>query len=223
MARLLARAAPGCDVTGADLRSDYIAYAEGPTSAQTLPNLAFQVADVLRLPWPDASFDLVWSTYLLQWLEQPERAIAEFRRVLKLGGVLVCCNFDGFGVTHHPPDLDLQQRADLVFSRLIDPFIRRKMGTMFLNAGLENIVVDMEQDRLFTVIGAIDPERRRHWEDTLAAARPYIAEILGGDAAADEFIQEFLGFQDNPNTCSYTGLFFAKGTRADSPESGPST
>ena len=213
MARTLARAAPGCNVIGADLRADYIASAQAREGEEALANVTFEVADVRRLPWPDGYFDLMWSRYMLQWLDRPKLAVAEFRRVLKPGVVVVCSTFDGFGVAYDPPDPGLEQRAERVFAGLVDPFAGRKMATMFLNAGLVNVAVDIEPDHLFTVIGAIEPDRRRNWEESLAAARPHIAGILGGDSAATDFIQDFLQFQDKPGTCSYTGLFFARGTQ----------
>jgi len=46
----------------------------------------------------------------------------------------------------------------------------------------------------------------------LSAARPYIAQSLGGERQADEFVNAFLACQDRPDTCSYTALYFVGGT-----------
>jgi len=51
--------------------------------------LAFGVADGERLPFEDASFDLVHSKDSLHHMNDPAAALAEYRRVLKPGGVLV--------------------------------------------------------------------------------------------------------------------------------------
>ncbi|CAB4935291.1 unannotated protein [freshwater metagenome] len=48
-----------------------------------------QVAEAERLPFPDASFDLVLGHAVLHHLPDLEAAFAEFHRVLKPGGVLV--------------------------------------------------------------------------------------------------------------------------------------
>lgn len=46
-------------------------------------------ADAMALPFPDAAFDLVFANHMLYHVPEPATAIAEFRRVLRPGGVLV--------------------------------------------------------------------------------------------------------------------------------------
>ncbi|HXF98973.1 MAG TPA: class I SAM-dependent methyltransferase [Gaiellaceae bacterium] len=41
------------------------------------------------LPFPAAAFDLVYANFVLEHLSRPERAFAEWRRVLRAGGALV--------------------------------------------------------------------------------------------------------------------------------------
>jgi ubiquinone/menaquinone biosynthesis C-methylase UbiE len=50
------------------------------------PGLSFQVADGEDLPFEDASFDLVHSKDSLHHMTHPERALAEYRRVLRTDG-----------------------------------------------------------------------------------------------------------------------------------------
>lgn len=211
MARLLAARHIGARVVGLDLREDYLTYARTRAQAERLNNLSFEQGDIFRLPFPDASFDLVWSKYVLQWTKDPGAAVAELRRVTKPGGSVVCCNFDGFAVTHWPEDRALQRDAERVFSGLVDPFAGRKMAAFFAQAGLTEIAVDFEPDRIFTVVGQIDPDRRLNWVEQLAAARPQIAQIIGGEREADDFVEAFLRFHDRPDTSSYTALYFVRG------------
>ena len=51
------------------------------------------LADAQELPFEDASFDLVFSNLMLQWLAPPDTALAEMRRVLKPGGLLLLSSF----------------------------------------------------------------------------------------------------------------------------------
>lgn len=50
-------------------------------------------ADASRLPFPDASFDVVFSSLMLQWCEDLDTAFAEVRRVLRPEGVFVYSTF----------------------------------------------------------------------------------------------------------------------------------
>jgi SAM-dependent methyltransferase len=50
------------------------------------PGLEFQVADGEELPFEDETFDLVHSKDSLHHMADPERAVAEYRRVLRAGG-----------------------------------------------------------------------------------------------------------------------------------------
>ncbi len=212
MARLLAAKHPGARVVGIDLSRDYLAYARTRAQSEQLGNLSFEQGDVFQLPFPDASFDLVWSKYVLQWTKDPALAVAEFRRVTKPGGSVVCCNFDGFAVTHWPEDPGLQSDLERVISGLADPFAGRKMVAFFLQAGLKDIAVHFEPDRVFTVVGQIDQERRSNWVEQFTAARPHIVRIMGGEHEADAFVAAFLHFSDRPDTSSYTTLYFVRGT-----------
>jgi ubiquinone/menaquinone biosynthesis C-methylase UbiE len=214
MTRLLATTHQDAQIIGLDVRADYIAYAAERANRERLNNIEFRQGDIFRLPFADATFDVVWSKYVLQWVKDPRLAIAEFRRVTKSGGVVVCANFDGFAVTHWPQDPTLQPQFEKVVPQLVDPFIGRKMAPMFLGAGLLDVKVDFEPDRLFTVIGMIDPDRRQNFADQLSAARLYITKILGGEHEADEFAAGFLRYYDDPATCSYTTLYFVRGTAA---------
>jgi SAM-dependent methyltransferase len=213
MSRLIAAHHLDARVTGVDLRADYLAYARQRAAGDGLHNLDFHEGDIFRLPFPAATFDVVWSKYVLQWVKDPQAVIAEFTRVTKPAGLVVCCNFDGFGMTHWPEDPALQPLVERVLPRLIDPFVGRKLAPLFHAAGLVDVAVDFEPDRLFTVIGSIDPARRQNWVEQWAAGRPYVAEILGSEAAADQLSTAFLAYQDRADTSSYAALYFVRGKR----------
>lgn len=50
-------------------------------------------ADAAALPLADASIDLLFSSLCLQWLDDVPSALAEFRRVLKPGGLMLLATF----------------------------------------------------------------------------------------------------------------------------------
>jgi SAM-dependent methyltransferase len=213
MAREIAKAATGSAVVGIDLRDKYIDYARRRAQTEGLQNLTFETGDVRALPFADGAFDIVWTKYLLQWVVDPMRAVREFARVLRPGGVLVMANFDGFAVTHEPPDPAIQPMTEFVFGGLVDPFIGRKMAGMCRAAGFVDIDAIMEADRVFTVVGKIDADRRRNWEIQLSAARNRITELLGSQALADAFIEKFIAYQDRSDTATYCTLYIVNARR----------
>ena len=73
-------------VVGIDLSEETIAHAR---LRYPLPNLSFRVGDLALLPDEDASFDVVCSFETIEHVEDPERVLAEFARVLRDHGLLL--------------------------------------------------------------------------------------------------------------------------------------
>ena len=59
--------------------------------------LHFSVQDMFRLPYADQSFDVVIASNALHIVPQPEKALAEIRRVLKDDGTLIAPTFTHAG------------------------------------------------------------------------------------------------------------------------------
>ena len=102
MSRLIARSFPESEVTGVDLCEPYLEFASRCARSEQLQNVQFQLGDIFALPFADASFDVVWTKYLLQWLKEPKRALNELKRVTRPGGVVVSCDFASFPIEHFP-------------------------------------------------------------------------------------------------------------------------
>lgn len=98
-------------------------------------------ADAYRLPFKDASIDLVFSNLMLQWCDPPDAVFAEVRRVLKPQGALL---FTSFG-----PDTLKELRAawssvdsHTHVNRFID---MHDLGDAMVRAGLAEPVLDVER------------------------------------------------------------------------------
>jgi ubiquinone/menaquinone biosynthesis C-methylase UbiE len=66
------------------------------TARRLGPNIDFRVADAAELPFPDASFDLVFAWTLFSSIAEPERRLRvaeDLRRVLRPRGAVVWCDF----------------------------------------------------------------------------------------------------------------------------------
>jgi malonyl-CoA O-methyltransferase len=101
---------------------------------------AFVCADAEGLPFADASADFVVSNLVLQWCNDIDRALAEFRRVLRPGGLLM---FTTFG-----PDTLRELRAswDGIDGRVhVNRFVdMHDLGDALLRVGLSEPVMDRE-------------------------------------------------------------------------------
>lgn len=78
----------GAAVTGVDISDELLAAAKH-LSAHVMPPVAFRRADAEALPFEDASFDRVISTFGVMFAADQAKAAAELARVLKPGGRLV--------------------------------------------------------------------------------------------------------------------------------------
>lgn len=132
MALMLARVvddAAGCDVTAEMLRR-----AEAAAAAAGVENISFVEAEASRLPFEDASFDLVTSRTAFHHFPEPRQALAEVVRVLKPGGRFVI--EDVFG----PEDPALSAAREEI-EKAMDPFHVRaycigELKAMLAEAGL---------------------------------------------------------------------------------------
>jgi ubiquinone/menaquinone biosynthesis C-methylase UbiE len=79
---LLARRYPEAEVVGVDLAEDMLAQASRLTPPELADRVRFEQADAERLPYPDASFDLVSLANMIPFFE-------ELGRVTAAGGAVV--------------------------------------------------------------------------------------------------------------------------------------
>ena len=87
------------DVVGVDFVEDMLRGARTKSARCGRSNrIAFAVGDAMGLPFADRTFDGVINGFLLRNVADLAGAVAEFTRVLKPGGRLVCLE-----ITHAPP------------------------------------------------------------------------------------------------------------------------
>jgi ubiquinone/menaquinone biosynthesis C-methylase UbiE len=105
----LAAARRFCDVTGIDFVPTMIERARERAATERLP-ISFQVADAEALPFPDAAFDTVLSTFGVMAAPDQERAARELLRVCRSGGAI--------GLTNWPADSGFVE----VTARVLAPY-----------------------------------------------------------------------------------------------------
>jgi ubiquinone/menaquinone biosynthesis C-methylase UbiE len=74
----------GKSLTGIDISDNSIERAR-----TKYPRIKFISGNIEKLPFPDESFDLVYSAFVFEHLDKPEKVISEAIRVLKKGGNLL--------------------------------------------------------------------------------------------------------------------------------------
>jgi ubiquinone/menaquinone biosynthesis C-methylase UbiE len=85
-----AERAPDARFAGIDIAATAVHAAERRCrSLVAQGRLDLRVGDGRELPWPDATFDAAFSVHTLYFWPEPERQLAEARRVLRPGGRLV--------------------------------------------------------------------------------------------------------------------------------------
>lgn len=99
--------APG-PVTAVDTAAPILDQARAVARERGLTGIRFTVADVLRLDFPDDSFDVVHAHQVLQHVGDPVGALREMRRVCRPGGVVAARDSDYSAMTWYPavPGLD---------------------------------------------------------------------------------------------------------------------
>ncbi|MFR6693242.1 MAG: class I SAM-dependent methyltransferase [Dysosmobacter sp.] len=111
--------------------------------------LHFSVRDMFRLPYADKSFDVVIVSNALHIVPQPEKALAEIRRVLKDDGVLIAPTF-----THRETAL-CRARSRLFFMKLVGfPLNSRWSSAEYLAFSAAERLDGAEERRAESVLSA---------------------------------------------------------------------
>ncbi|OPY33147.1 MAG: hypothetical protein A4E32_00821 [Methanomassiliicoccales archaeon PtaU1.Bin124] len=122
---------PDLDVKGIDIDPEAV-------SAARERGLDVIQADAADLPFDDGSFDIVYCSFTLLWVEDALQAVKEMARVSR--GVVAClAEPDYGGRVCHPPEVASLDRY--IIGSLIeegaDPFIGRRLGGLMEATGLK--------------------------------------------------------------------------------------
>jgi ubiquinone/menaquinone biosynthesis C-methylase UbiE len=135
---------------------------------QEVSNVRFEAATAYKLPFPDHSFDAIFSNTLLGHLDNPLAALQEFHRVLKVGGVAGMRAADIDGQIFSPPNPVLARSL-----KLLGEIIRRRGGNASLGkemrawmrqAGFVNVVASASYESYGS------QEATKHWGATWSQA-----------------------------------------------------
>jgi SAM-dependent methyltransferase len=134
--------APG-QVIGVDLDAGQVEVARKVAHDRGVHNLRFEAASVYQLPFPDNSFDAVFSHALFEHLSEVQAALQEIRRVLRPGGVAALSSPDWSGNLTAPRDAEAA-RAIEVYKAIQErnggnPCVGSELGCHLKDAGFSRV------------------------------------------------------------------------------------
>lgn len=140
-AAMLAEAASRLSTASSSVSRLLARYLPGKSASNAGLNASLLCTDFAQLPLAHNTVDLIWSNLALHWHSQPDRVFREWRRVLRLDGLLM---FSCFG-----PDTCTQLRtafAGVDAAPHVLPFVdMHDLGDMLVDAGFSTPVMDMEK------------------------------------------------------------------------------
>jgi SAM-dependent methyltransferase len=166
----------GATVVGADLSPAMVQIAR-----RLQPELEFVEADAEGLPFPDESFDAITGNFVVLHLGRPERAAAQFARVLRPGGRVALTTWDAPSRSRMPGVfVDAFQQAGATPPDDVPegpPLFRfadeAEFAKLLEDAGLTDVDVDQVS---FTMTV---PDAQALWEGALGGAVRMRGLILG--------------------------------------------
>lgn len=142
---ILAKKSPRAHFTSVDISEKCLHMAESLSRKSGLSNVAFRQADLLALPFDNASFDHVFVCFVLEHLERPLEALKELRRVLKPGGTITVIEGDHGSCYFHPETKEARRAWQCLVK--VQAFLKansligRELYPVLRKAGFKNILV----------------------------------------------------------------------------------
>jgi arsenite methyltransferase len=138
VAELLEQVGPTGAVVGVDTSPQNLALARRRTEGRA--NASYHEADATALPVADASFDAALSVQVLEYVADPDAALAELHRALRPGGRLVVWDVDWSTVSWHSTDPGRMARVLAAWDdHLADPCLPRTLAARLRAAGFADV------------------------------------------------------------------------------------
>jgi ubiquinone/menaquinone biosynthesis C-methylase UbiE len=213
----LARAAAPGSAVGLDVNEKFVELARTLQASEGVTNLRFEQGNAYDLPFPDDSFDFVYSRFLFQHLAEPVRVLREALRVLKPDGILLVADVDdGWLVIHPEPPtfrgfVATAQEAQAKLGS--DRHVGRKLAGYFSEAGFTQ------------VRGGVIPITTsdiglQGFLDVITGFKHELIKIVSESEMTRELKALFAAIKERPETWGAIGIFYGVGRKASRDQPG---
>jgi SAM-dependent methyltransferase len=200
-------------VLGVDLNPQRLE--EARAHCAPLPQCSFLQGNIRKLELASDTFDYVWCQFVLEYLRDPEVALAELIRVTRQGGRVVVSEVDDLGMLNWPFPLELEEGCRKFVAAIgaagFDLRMGRKVFHLYRRAGLEQIRVHLLP--LWIVPGAADARLLSDWKQRFTTVEPVVAPAFGGLEAYWAFCERYLAMLSDPDALKYSVLLITEGQK----------
>ena len=190
--QLRAMASEPANLTGVDLSESMLGVAR-----EHCPGVEFHQCSASELPFADASFDLVVSSFMLMFVPEPEQALQEMYRLVAPGGRLVISVWQGLQtnpVYQALVDIAREVLGEESAESLAWPYVLGKPGhleTLFCAAGISTPrIVNRDGNATFPSLEAFVRTEIQSWllaeHVSDAQIRQIVAEMSNRDLTSNE-------------------------------------
>jgi len=206
--------APG-QVWGLDISGERLESAKRIAEEKAVRNVHYLQGDVKSLEQGERRFDLVYSRCFFQYI--PGQAgmdtLMGMKKLARPGGRVVVADIDGNTLYRYPLDKEWGDVLDFFLQALekegFDPYVGRKLFSMFHKAGFSNITVDILPYYLIT--GGADPNTLRVWEMKIEILKERMKKIFSSAEKAEKASDRFIADLKREDMLLYSFLFLVQG------------
>lgn len=143
---ILALNNPDAEITSIDISPESLQKARKSVEEKGIKNVRFLQANIFSLPFEDNSFDHIFVCFVLEHLQNPEKALKNLKKALKPGGTITVIEGDHGSCYFHPEG----KKAIDAWNCLIrvqahmkgNSLIGRQVYPLLQKAGLREVKVD---------------------------------------------------------------------------------
>ncbi len=197
-----------------DQSEDRLKHAEEYVSAK---NMIYRQSPLEKIRLEDESVDYIFCRFVFEYLNDPNVVLKEFLRVAKPGAKIVVGDLDYNCLNHYPLKPSTEAQLHQVISELqrlkyFDPYIGRKLYTMFYRSQLNDIKVHILPHHL--IYGESNTRDFENWKQKIEMIEQLAEEnVIKLDFDIREFKNEFLKFFKDPERFSYTPLILVEAVK----------